>query len=161
MPCAVPAPAASQRAATQRGPGSGPRGRGALPAPRSLAVFRCEGPRDATRCLSPGAPPASGPPHPAAELEWEPDLNSLSSSLTSRPVDPAPQPLPPIICQPRDKGWPWAGTGPASWPQAARLRSPPVTSAAFAVRVPRLHQGKWPSRSDFELHRKLRMTVGL
>lgn len=124
LPASGPPPSAAQaqgRAAAGRSP---PR--------RSLAVFRCEGPRDATRCHPASLPGGTAglrpaPPRSRARVGRSPDLSSLSSSLTSRPVDPAPQPLPPI-CQPGDKGWPWAGTGPASWPQAARVRSPPLPS---------------------------------
>lgn len=58
-----------------------------------------------------------------------------------------------------------ARAGPASWPLAARLRGHrPVTSAALAglaTRRPHLHQGTWPSRLDFALHRARRMSVVL
>lgn len=68
----------------------------------------------------------------------------------------------------RDVGASWhrgARAGPASWPLAARLRGHrPVTSAALAglaTRRPHLHQGTWPSRLDFALHRARRMSVVL
>lgn len=155
-----------QWAATRPGRGSGAEGR---------AVGRSLAPEGPGLCLS--ARPARKGRHVA----------SVPGRATQRPPAPleserTPQPL--DLCRVarasrlrdgrsrarpgRGVGASWhqgARAGPASWPLAARLRGHrPVTSAALAglaTRRPHLHQGTWPSRLDFALHRARRMSVVL
>lgn len=152
-----------QWAATRPGRGSGAEG---------PAVGRSLAPEGPGLCLS--ARPARKGRHVASvpESEHTPQpLDLCPVARASRLRDGRSRARPGrgvVASRRRDVGASWhrgARAGPASWPLAARLRGHrPVTSAALAglaTRRPHLHQGTWPSRLDFALHRARRMSVVL
>lgn len=163
-----------QWAATRPGPGSGAEGPavGRSLAPEGPGLCSSARPARKGRHVAsvPGRATQRPPAPPESERTPQPlDLCRVARASRLRDGRSRARPGRGVVASwRRDVGASWhrgARASPASWPLAARLRGHrPVTSAALAglaTRRPHLHQGTWPSRLDFALHRARRMSVVL